>query len=374
MDALAREMNPTGAAAAVPEASAPHVRIARVVKRFGDFTALNGVELTIQPGELMTLLGPSGCGKTTLLRAVAGFLKQDAGAIHVGGRIIDDLPPHKRNFGMVFQSYAIFPHLSVAENVAYGLKARGVAGKALKERVGKSLERVKLSHLADRFPDAMSGGQKQRVGLARAMAIEPELLLMDEPLSNLDAKLRIEMRQEIRLMQKELGITTLYVTHDQEEAMAISDRVSVMDKGFLKQVASPKVIFDDPADAFVQDFIGGCNWFAGDLAEGVVTLSGGARFTPGLRAPAGGAVKVGLRTEDFSLRGEPGWPALDVQVVMRSYLGPRTRLRVTGADGQMFDADVPSEQPIPEEGAPARLFFAPGRARLFAADTDARLG
>jgi ABC-type Fe3+/spermidine/putrescine transport system ATPase subunit len=345
-----------------------HLAIERVVKRFGAFAALDGVTLAASRGEVLTLLGPSGCGKTTLLRVIAGFLRPDSGGVSVGGRSLEGVPPNARNLGMVFQNYAVFPHLSVAENVAYGLRARGVGAAEIARRVAAALERVRLSGLADRFPDALSGGQKQRVGLARAMVIEPELLLMDEPLSNLDAKLRIEMRQEIRLMQRELGITTVYVTHDQEEALAISDRIAVMDRGRILQVGSPRDIYEQPAHAFVADFIGGCTWFDGTVAEGVLALAAGPRIAcPGAAQPA----RLALRWEDLRLAtpADPPEHCLSARVAMVSYLGHRTRVRlVAERGGADIHADLPSHDPLPAEGSPARLAFDPARARVFGAD------
>ena len=348
-----------------------HLKATGIKVRFGDFTALNGVDLAVRRGELVTLLGPSGCGKTTLLRVIAGFQRQTEGRIEVGGRNLGDVPPEGRNFGMVFQSYAVFPHMSVADNVAYGLAARGVRGGDRARRVQAALERVQLGALAGRFPDALSGGQKQRVGLARAMVIEPDLLLMDEPLSNLDALLRIEMRREIRLMQRELGITTLYVTHDQEEALAISDRIAVMRQGELLQIAPPEEVFEAPAHAFVADFIGGCNWFDATLAPGeagdAVTLAEGPRFVLlRLEGRPAGPVRLALRNEDLRLCDAPGpLPCLRGEVLMRAYMGHRTRLHLRLPSGATIDADVPSGTALPAEGAAVHLEFHPDRARLF---------
>jgi len=347
-----------------------HLEAEGVRVRFGDFAALDGVDLSVARGELVTLLGPSGCGKTTLLRVIAGFQTANGGRLTVGGRTLDGVPPEGRNFGMVFQSYAIFPHMTVADNVAYGLVARGVKRAEIAKRVQAALERVQLGALAQRYPDAMSGGQKQRVGLARAMVIEPELLLMDEPLSNLDALLRIGMRREIRMMQRELGITTIYVTHDQEEALAISDRIAVMRRGRLLQIGTPEQVFEAPAHAFVMDFIGGCNWLEGTLAGTAVTLAEGVGFTLPAAAPSG-AVRVALRSEDLRLVDAGGaLPALAGTVAVRSYMGHRTRLHVRLAGGAAVDADVPSTGALPAEGAAVRLAFDPARARVFARAGD----
>jgi putative spermidine/putrescine transport system ATP-binding protein len=348
-----------------------HLRATGIRVRFGDFAALDGVDLAVGRGELVTLLGPSGCGKTTLLRVIAGFQSQTAGRVEIGGHSLDGVPPEGRNFGMVFQSYAVFPHMTVADNVAYGLAARGVRGAERARRVQSALARVRLDAFAARYPDALSGGQKQRVGLARAMVIEPDLLLMDEPLSNLDALLRIEMRREIRLMQRELGITTLYVTHDQEEALAISDRIAVMRHGRMLQIAPPEEVFEAPAHAFVADFIGGCNWFDATLAPGpdgdAVTLAAGPGFIlPRRDGRPCGPVRMALRNEDLHLCDTPGaWPCLAAEVLMRAYMGHRTRLHLRLPTGATIDADVPSAAALPAEGAVVRLEFAPARARLF---------
>ena len=235
------------------------VEIAGVTKTYGDVRALADIELTIGSGEFFTLLGPSGCGKTTLLRTIAGFHKQDAGTIRVDNAPLDDVPAYKRDIGMVFQDYAIFPHKSVAGNVAFGLENRRVRKAEIKSRVEEALSLVHLDGLSDRMPHQLSGGQQQRVGLARAMVINPKILLMDEPLSNLDAKLRIELREDIRDLQRRLGTTTVYVTHDQEEALVVSDRICVMNQGRVHQVASPFDIYRNPATPFVAGFVGAMN-------------------------------------------------------------------------------------------------------------------
>ena len=235
------------------------VIIKNAVKRYGDFTALHDVSLNIRQGEFFTLLGPSGCGKTTLLRMIAGFNSIEGGEFYFGDSLINDVPAHKRDIGMVFQNYAIFPHLTVEENVAYGLKARKTPKAEIDARVKEALELVQIAPLAGRKPSELSGGQQQRVALARAFVIEPSVLLMDEPLSNLDAKLRVKMRVEIRKLQQELGFTAIYVTHDQEEALAISDYIAVMSKGKVLQHGSPREIYFHPINAQVAHAVGTTN-------------------------------------------------------------------------------------------------------------------
>ena len=224
------------------------VRLKDVVKRYGETVAVNHVDLKVEDGEFYTLLGPSGCGKTTILRIIAGFVKPDQGIIYFGDKDVTYLPPYERNTGMVFQTYALWPHMSVHENVAYGLKLRKVSRKEVERRVKETLEIVGLSGVEKRVPAELSGGQQQRVALARALVIEPEVLLLDEPLSNLDAKLRVQTRTEIRKLQKRLGITSIYVTHDQEEALTMSDRIAVMNKGRIAQVGSCLLYTSDAAD------------------------------------------------------------------------------------------------------------------------------
>ena len=256
---------------------------------YGSTKVLDDLSLTVPAGELVSLLGASGCGKTTTLRLVAGFLEPTAGTITLGGKDLTRLPAHKRDIGLVFQSYALFPHLSVADNVGFGLKQRGVSGATRARRVADMLARVGLDPLADRLPGALSGGQRQRVALARALVIEPPLLMFDEPLSNLDARLRLEMRAEIRTLQRANGTTSVFVTHDQEEAFSISDRVAIMHAGRIMQFDTPEVLYQRPANAFVARFVGFEN-----LIPLTVTARDGARVTAGARG-----VSLTLRQDDF---------------------------------------------------------------------------
>lgn len=266
------------------------VIIKDAVKRYGDFTALKGVNLEIKQGEFFTLLGPSGCGKTTLLRMIAGFNSVDGGEICFDDKVINNLEAHKRDIGMVFQNYAIFPHLTVAENVAYGLKAKKYPKDQIPGKVEEALDLVQIKNLKDRKPNELSGGQQQRVALARAFVIEPGVLLMDEPLSNLDAKLRVQMRTVIKKLQRRLGITTIYVTHDQEEALAISDRIAVIKEGEVMQVGSPENIYKKPQNTFVAGFIGVSNFVECDVngenpAAAVLDIKGECTITCSLKAP-----------------------------------------------------------------------------------------
>jgi putative spermidine/putrescine transport system ATP-binding protein len=261
-----------------------------LVKRYGDFYAVRDVSLSINDGEFLVLLGPSGCGKTTTLRMVAGFIEPTAGQVRLGGTEVTELPPWKRNAGMVFQSYALFPHMTVAQNVAFGLEMRKVARADIARRVEEALSLVRLSGLGERLPRQLSGGQQQRVALARALAIHPDVLLLDEPLSNLDAKLRQEVRVEIRELQRRLGLTTVMVTHDQEEALTMADRLVVMSEGSVRQVGSQRDLYERPADRFVAGFVGRTTFLEGQVeAAGRFRTDGGlaiacAGGTPGKAA------------------------------------------------------------------------------------------
>ncbi len=256
------------------ERAGVEVRLEGLVRRYGNVTALDGLSLTLAPGELVALLGPSGCGKTTALRLLAGLEPADEGRVVVGGTDVTDLPTNRRNIGMVFQAYSLFPHMVAWENVAFGLQMRHVSAAERKKRAHDMLELVGLGRFANRYANQMSGGQQQRVALARALAIEPQVLLLDEPLSALDAKVRSRLRDEIRRVQLEVGITTLFVTHDQEEALAIADRVGVMQAGRLEQLGPPTLVYTRPATPFVADFVGLTNRLAGTVRKGVVEVRG----------------------------------------------------------------------------------------------------
>lgn len=236
-----------------------------VTKLFGSVYAVDHVSLDVNEGELFFLLGPSGCGKSTFLRTIAGFYQPDTGDLHFGDKLMNDVPPHKRNIGMVFQNYALWPHMTVYQNVEYGLNVRKIPAEDKKNKVKKVLEIVRMSEYAERNPNQLSGGQQQRIALARALVIEPDILLLDEPLSNLDAKLRLDMRQEIKRIHSEAGITSVYVTHDQKEALSLADRVAVMRDGKIVQIGTPREIYNLPVDAFVADFIGETNFLQGKL-------------------------------------------------------------------------------------------------------------
>ena len=330
------------------------IQIRGLVKRFGATTALDRVDLEIRPGELFFLLGPSGCGKTTLLRHVAGFCEPDEGSILVGGEDVTHVPPHKRDTGMVFQSYALWPHMTLAENVSFGLEMRKVPKAEARERVRAALAAVKMEDKADRKPNQLSGGQQQRVALARALVVQPRCLLRDEPLSNLDAKLRLEMRTEIRRICKEAGLTAVYVTHDQKEALSIADRLAVMQAGRIEQVGAPLEVYRKPRSAFVASFIGETNFLPPDFFGAAASFPGAKvlsvrpeaiRFgeppagVPALRfsGTVHGTVYLGETAEHLMDCGRKGLPDLKVFELNPEVLARDTSRR---ADAWVSPADV----------------------------------
>jgi ABC-type Fe3+/spermidine/putrescine transport system ATPase subunit len=321
------------------------IAVQGVVKRFGGVTAVDGASLAIGDGELFTLLGPSGCGKTTLLRLIAGFHPPDGGQIWFGERRVDGLPPYERNIGMVFQNYALWPHMTVRANITYGLRLRQLGHAEVERRLAEGLRKVNLVGLEDRYPGQLSGGQQQRVALARALVLNPDLLLLDEPLSNLDAKIRIQVRAEIRRLQKDLGITTVYVTHDQEEALSLSDRVAVMRDGKVLQVATPKELYERPATRFVADFVGINNFIPGvchELSDGRVLVNtplGPLRGLAGAALHAGDRCVMAVRPENIAL-GSGGDNACRGRVALASYLGNTLRYDVETAGGPLLKVDI----------------------------------
>ncbi|PZG09047.1 ABC transporter ATP-binding protein [Nonomuraea aridisoli] len=308
-------------------------------RAFGRTVALDGLDLVIEPGEFVALLGPSGCGKTTALRCVAGFERPDSGAVLVDGKDVTNVPANKRDAGMVFQSYSLFPNLNARDNVAFGLRVRKVPADARRKKADELLELVGLPTHADRYPHQLSGGQQQRVALARALALEPSVLLLDEPLSALDAKVRVSLREEIRRLQLDLGITTIFVTHDQEEALSVADRVAVLRAGRLEQVGAPAEVYDRPATPFVAEFVGTMNHLAGQLSGDHVTVLGQLLPVDG-PVPADPSVDVLVRPEAVQVVPDPEGRA---EVVAASFRGASVRLRLAVDGGEVL-ADVPGHE------------------------------
>ena len=319
--------------------------IEKLTKRFGTSLAVDGLDISVLEGELVALLGPSGCGKTTTLRMVAGFLPPTSGRVMFDRQDVTSLPAHRRSTGMVFQSYALFPHMTAAQNVGFGLEMRGLAAAKREAKVEEALKLVKLSHLADRLPRELSGGQQQRVALARALVISPKLFLLDEPLSNLDAKLRAEVRIEIRALQQRLGLTTLLVTHDREEALTMADRLVIMDGGRVRQVGPPRELYDEPRDAFVADFVGRCNILSGRREnENYFRTESGLLLAVDIGASESkNATAFALRPERIAIQaGTHG----DISGVVKAvtYLGPQTEYHVrTGQETFVVVRQTPGD-------------------------------
>jgi len=346
-----------------------HLEIDTLAKRYGDFYAVRDVSLQVADGEFLVLLGPSGCGKTTTLRMVAGFIEPTGGGVRLGGRDVTMQPPWKRNAGMVFQSYALFPHLTVAQNVAFGLEMRKLGKAEIGKRVEEALALVRLSGFGGRLPRQLSGGQQQRVALARALAIRPDVLLLDEPLSNLDAKLRQEVRVEIRELQQKLGLTTVMVTHDQEEALTMADRLVVMSEGAVRQIGTQRDLYERPADRFVADFVGRSTFF-----EGMVEAPGRFRTDGGLAlACSGGALGRGslaLRPERVGIAQTP-WIGLDNSlpgtVEFVSYLGALIDIHVRLSPRDRLIVHVANREDgfAPEVGQAVHVGWPASAGRIF---------
>ncbi len=317
-------------------------------KTYGPTVAVDDVSLTVAEGELVALLGPSGCGKTTTLRMIAGFIEPTAGRITIGGRDVTHLPPHRRDTGMVFQSYALFPHMTVAQNVAFGLEMRKVPRGEAEKRVADALALVRLGHLGDRLPRQLSGGQQQRVALARALVVNPGVFLLDEPLSNLDAKLRLEVRVEIRELQRRLGLTTVFVTHDQEEALTLADRLVVMANGVVQQVGTPEELYESPTNLFVASFIGRSNVLIGTLvAPGRFESRGGLVIAVPRDGRAPGPAALALRPERLGILAPGAAAAAGAnttagRLTLVTYLGASTEYRVAVGRDDVLTATLPT--------------------------------
>jgi putative spermidine/putrescine transport system ATP-binding protein len=336
----ARASSATMAGVAGSSRAGTRVQLVELRRRFGAVNALDGLSLDLAPGELVALLGPSGCGKTTALRSLAGLERLDSGRILLGGRDITNLPASRRDMGMVFQAYSLFPHLTARDNVAFGLRLRRMAGAERRKVADRLLELVHLATQGNRYPHELSGGQQQRVALARALAIEPQVLLLDEPLSALDAKVRSTLRDEIRRIQTEVGITTVFVTHDQDEALAVADRVAVIFAGRVEQIAPPAELYERPRTAKVADFVGLSNRIRGEARGGTAVVLD-ARLPLLEGSATDGPVTVLVRPEVVELKPDPTAPA---RVVAVSFLGSIARVQVRLADGTLVLAQVSSSE------------------------------
>jgi putative spermidine/putrescine transport system ATP-binding protein len=347
-----------------------YLELQKLHKEFGEFTAIEEIDVALEPGEFLSLLGPSGCGKTTALRIVAGFEAPTSGRVVIEGNDVTNIPANKRDMGMVFQAYSLFPNMTAESNVEFGLRIRGESGGVRRKRVEELLELVGLTAAAKRYPHQLSGGMQQRVALARALAIEPRVLLLDEPLSALDAKVRVQLREEIRRLQTQLGITTLYVTHDQEEALSISDRVAVLSHGRIEQIGSPADIYHAPGTPFVAEFIGTMNRLEATVAEAGQVQVGGSLLpvNDAHDLPRGERVLVLVRPETLELERADGGAAGAIigEVVAHIFLGAITRVKVDAGEHEL-SADLPgpraAELPI---GSRVAARFPPDAGRVLA--------
>ncbi len=340
------------------------VSIQSLAKKFGDTAVLKDISLEVHDQELFFLLGPSGCGKTTLLRVIAGFYQPDEGGLFFGDKPMNDVPPHQRNTGMVFQNYALWPHLTVAENVAYGLDVRRVSAAEKKERVAEALAIVQMDRFAHRSPNQLSGGQQQRVALARALVIHPDVLLLDEPLSNLDARLRLEMREEIRRIHAQTRITTIYVTHDQKEALSLAGRIAVMREGAIEQLGDPRAIYRSPANRFVADFIGETNWLPAEVQrrsdDEVIVKTDYGEFHAPLDAKLSVKQKVwmGFRPEAVEM-GADRHNSLATTIAHVSYLGEIEQYELRLSPSATIKAVEQNPQELRRVGQPLAVHVSP---------------
>lgn len=355
------------------------IKIDHVVKRYGENTVIPDLSLDIKKGEFFTLLGSSGCGKTTLLRMIAGFNTIEGGNIYFDDEKVNEIPIYKRNIGMVFQNYAVFPHMTVYENVAYGLKQRKIPKDEIEKRVMAILEQVQIANLKDRLPSDMSGGQQQRIALARAIVIDPGVLLFDEPLSNLDAKLRVEMRLAIKRLQNEKKITTIYVTHDQEEALSMSDRIAIMKFGVIQQVGTPIEVYRNPSNLFVATFIGQSNVFNGKITSSkgkkMIDLNeNGCYEIPHInpKAEDGKDVKLVIRPNELVFANESE-NCIKGEVFERIFLGTQMRYTVKLSSGQQIEVHVDIANPLHEVGEKVCLDFNRDIVNVFASDSEVSL-
>jgi ABC-type Fe3+/spermidine/putrescine transport system ATPase subunit len=353
-----------------------------ICKRYGASTVIDDLSLDITSGEFITLLGPSGCGKSTTLKIIAGLECPDSGLVHLGGCDVTQVPASRRGIGLVFQSLALFPHMTVAQNVAFGLRMRRMNAKEIRRRTGEALELVQLSAFADKVPAQLSGGQQQRVALARAFVIEPPVMLLDEPLSALDRTLRETMQIEIRALTRRLGVTAIFVTHDQAEALVMSDRIAVMNRGVVEQIDTPQALFRQPRTAFVAGFMGVSNIFEAQYAPDGVSLS--VKDLPGLvlQAPRSGEpgrqYRVGLRPEDAVLRpanGDGAAPSFAVRVETVIYQGTTISLslRPLAAPSRLLEAVVPAMENTPGQGDTLQIGWPAARVLVFEEPTQARI-